>query len=135
MQATNQFMCSPLGDPMLISVDPIYEGNDDYDILCCYVMYRFAPDLLTFPFDKNRSFKPETVGNVLLSRSLPLYEYDVMSFIGSVEISSSFSNDSGMESLISIALFTVSGLNARGAIIMVPLYKLCRQQINLCVLL
>lgn len=73
MQATNQFMCSPLGDPMLISVDPIYEGNDDYDILCCYVMYRFAPDLLTFPFDKNRSFKPETVKRAMeISDSMPL---------------------------------------------------------------
>lgn len=64
MQAANQFMCSPRADSMLLCIDPIYDGNDDYDIFCCYVMYRFAPDLLTFPFNKNRSFKPETVEKV-----------------------------------------------------------------------
>ncbi|MBD5104060.1 MAG: hypothetical protein HDT47_04250 [Ruminococcaceae bacterium] len=73
MQTANQFMCSPISDPMLICIDPIYDGNEDYDILCCYVMYRFAPDLLAFPFDKNRSFKPETVEKAKqISDSMPV---------------------------------------------------------------
>ncbi|MCM1054530.1 MAG: hypothetical protein NC394_03310 [Bacteroides sp.] len=77
MQTANQFMCSPIADPMLICVDPIYEGNDDYDILCCYVMYRFAPDLLSFPFDKNRSFKSETIEKAKkISDSMPI-SFDV----------------------------------------------------------
>lgn len=77
MQTGNQLMCSPIADPMLICIDPVYDGNDDYDILCCYVMYRFAPDLLTFPFDKNRAFKPETVEKAKqISDSMP-FSFDI----------------------------------------------------------
>jgi len=71
--AGNQFMCSPIADPVLIRIDPIFEGNDDYDILYSYVLYRFAPDLLNFPIDKNRCFKPESVAKAKkLSDSFPL---------------------------------------------------------------
>lgn len=57
----NEFLFSPLQDYLFNLIDPIYEGNDDFNLLAAITFQRYAENLLNFPINENRKIKPETI--------------------------------------------------------------------------
>ena len=57
----NNIRCSPAMDPELFTLKLDTPKCKDFDLLIALLFIRYAPDLLTFPFNGNHSIAPETI--------------------------------------------------------------------------
>lgn len=54
----NQCLLSPILD--LTKINPLFAGNDDYDLLFCVIYHKLAKELINFKFDKQRKISEKT---------------------------------------------------------------------------
>ena len=70
---SNIYMIQPLMDPDIRKIKYNMNRNTTHDLLA-YILIRFSPDLINYPFNGNRSLSPESIKRAKkLERNLPTY--------------------------------------------------------------
>ena len=79
----NVFSFSPAIDPDIRNLQLKSSECPDYNLLIALIFTRYAPDLLTFPFNSNRSIAPETIEYAKkINERFPLVKKDKASISG-----------------------------------------------------
>jgi len=79
----NIFTFSPAIDPELCTLKLNTSDCPDYNLLIALIFTRYEPDLLTFPFNSNRSIAPETIEYAKkINERFPLAKKDKASISG-----------------------------------------------------